>query len=287
MQTVPTQGATPLEPPNQRGTRRGWASPRFWAAALILASAAVGVRVLPRLGIFPQKAAVPLKRPLRQFDVRKLAPRYVRHPVNDTMRPMSEDAIESLGTEEYLQIYVLDTQKAPTDPTRVANLFVTYYTGQPDMVPHVPDECYLAGGYDILGSTMSDVHVAGSGAPHDEIPVRVMRFVAPQRRRVANAAPGEVVVMYFFDVNAGYAASRNGVRLWLSNPLARYAYYAKIEVSFTDDALVHTAGADASRAALAPLLEAVVPVLRSDHFDLDKFASPEAVQTGARNRERG
>jgi hypothetical protein len=114
-----------------------------------------------------------------------------------------------------------------------------------------------------------------------------MRFVAPQRRRLTNATAGEVVVMYFFDVNAGYAATRNGVRLRLSNPLARYAYYAKIEVSFTDDAMVRTAGADASLAALAPLLEVVLPVLRRDHFDLDKLASPDSVQTGARNRERG
>jgi len=269
------------------GTRRGWTNPRFWCCTLILALGAIGVRILPRMGIFPHKEAVPLKRSLRQFDVQKLAPTYERHWFNDKMRPMNEDAIEGLGTEEYLQIYLTDTRKPSNDPTRVANLFVTYYTGQPDMVPHVPDECYLAGGYDVLGATTSDVHVPGSGAPHDEIPVRVMRFVAPQQRRLSATDSGEVVILYFFDVNAGYAATRDGVRLRLSNPWARYAYYSKIEVSFTDDTIAHAAGAEASLAALAPLLEAVLPVLRSDYFDLDKFASPEAAQTEARHRERG
>ncbi|MCK4341324.1 MAG: hypothetical protein KAY37_06325 [Phycisphaerae bacterium] len=252
-------------------------SARFWTSLVILVLAAVGVRVLPHLfGVHFRKEAVPLKLDLQQFDVRRLAPNYLRHRVNDEAHPISEDLIDSLGTREYLQVYLTDARKpatgqpkTKTDPTKVAQFFVTYYTGRPDMVPHVPDECYLAGGYDPLGSTTKLVHVPGIGAPNDEIPVRVVRFRAPLNRRTGES--DEVAVLYFFHVNGGYATTRDGVRVKLSNPFQRFAYYAKIEVTFTDDKIARTAGMDQSLAALGPLLEAVMPVLLEDHFDLGKF----------------
>jgi len=269
-----SSAATPVSTVVATKPRQAWASRRFWACAVILGLAALGMRVLPRVGVFPQKAAVPLKRPLAHFDVRTLGPRYERHRANDHAPPLSEDVVDSLGTQEYLQLYLTDTQVGPADPTRVASLFITYYTGRPDMVPHVPDECYLAGGYDVVGSQTAQVRVPGCGAPNDEIPVRVMRFIAPQRRRAAMGGSGEIAVLYFFHVNGGYASSRDGVRLKLSNPLARYAYYSKIELSFTDDALVRAAGVEESLRAAGPLLEAVLPLLFREHFDLDRFGLP-------------
>ncbi len=246
-------------------------SARYWTCVVIMALAAVGVGVLPQwLGLHFQKQAVPLKVPLQQFDARKLAPRYERHPASDHIKPLSADMIESLGTEEYLQVYLRDTTKPADAPTAVVNLFVTYYTGQPDMVPHVPDECYHAGGYDKLGADTRQIRVRGVGAADDEVPVRVVRFVAPANRR-RGGTTGETCVTYFFHVNAGYATTRNGVRLRLSNPTESHAYYAKIEVTFTDDGLKQMAGEQASVAALQPLLEALMPVLFDDHFDLSVF----------------
>ncbi len=286
----PTPGSTGRMPVPHCGTgarcrprKAGWASPRYWTCLLILVASAVGVPTLAGwFGVYLQKEAVPLKRPLQLFDVRRVGPRYERHPVNDQMPAMSEDMVDTLGTREYLQISLTDTRKQASDPTRVAQLFVTYYTGRPDMVPHVPDECYLAGGYDSLGAATEAIRVPGIGAPRDEVPVRMVRFRAPPGRRRSGAGSGETAVTYFFSVNGGYAASRDGVRVKLSNPFQRYAYYAKIEVTFTDDKIALTAEPDAAIAALGPLLEAVMPVLIEDHFDLGKFAPAKPADGPAR-----
>lgn len=249
-------------------------SARWVTCVVLLLAAAAGMRVLSGwFGFVLQKEAVWLKKPLREFDARKLRPRYQRHPATDRIRSLSADQLESLGTGEYLQVYLTDTQKPAPDPTRVAHLFVTYYTGQPDMVPHVPEECYLAGGYDRVGlPTTKTVSVRGIGAPGDQVPVRVIQFRAPQQRRVFADGSDVTTVMYLFHTNGRYATTRNVVRVILSNPFQRYAYYAKIEVSFTNDKLSSSAGAEAAVAALGPLLEAVMPRLLEDHIDLAEFA---------------
>lgn len=256
--------------------RVGPASPRFWACTVILAAAAVGVQVLPQLfDIHLQKKAVPLKKKLQLFDVARLGPRYELHRAAEMIPPLSEDEIDGLGTSDVLRTYLTDTDKPEADPTHVAYLFVTYYTGKPDMVPHVPEECFLAGGYDPIGRPLEyRVAVPKSASPNDgEIAVRALRFLASQSRRASAEGADEVVVMYFFHVNGGYATTRNEVRVRLSNPLQRYAYYAKIEVSFMDGYLKRGAGLQASVAALEPLLGAVLPVLLEDHLDLDEFAA--------------
>lgn len=250
-----------------RGAARRGTSARYWVCLGVLVVAAAGVRVLPVLGVFPQKEAVPLKRDLQLFDARKVGPRYVRHPRNDILEPLKPDVVDTLGTDEYLRIFLTDTRKAPQDPTAVAHVFVTYYTGKPDLVPHVPDICYHAGGYDPLGAENVAVAVRGVGAETDRVPVRVVRFRAPPTVQAPRG--DEVAVLYFFEANGGYACTRDGVRLRLANPFARYAYYAKIEVTFTDGELRRAAGQAASLEALGPLLEAVLPVLRNDHFNWD------------------
>lgn len=253
------------------GRRASMTSTRYWACLFVLGAAALGVWVLPaRLGIFLQKEAVPLKKPLQLFDAKLLAPRYERHPATDQIPPMSEDMIASLGTKDFLQILLVDTQAPPDSAVRVAKVFLTYYTGRPDMVPHVPDECYLAGGFDPLGATTASVPVRGVGAPDDHIPVRVVEFRAPAGRRTASSGD-TTAVMYFFHVNGGWATTRNGVRTMLSNPFERFAYYAKIEIYFSDYSLSRNADRQASLEALPPLLERLLPVLYEQHLNLDLF----------------
>ena len=254
-----------------------WAAPRFWVCVGLLALAALGVHLLPPLfKVYFQKEPIELKRKLALFDVGKLGPRYERNSATDEIPPLSEDALDSLGTKHLLHIFVTDTQKSPTDVTRIARVFVTYYTGQPDMVPHVPDECFQAGGYDKVGAETREIVVHGVGAPGDLLPVRVVRFVASQRTRAVEVGTQEEVVLYFFSANGSYVTTRNGVRLRLSSPFERYAYYAKIEVSFSDEARLRKAGLEDSVAAMGPLMEAVLPVLFEDHFDLEKLAADGA-----------
>lgn len=248
--------------------RRGPASARFYTCVLILVVSAAGMQIVAKsLGQYFRKEAVPLKRSLRELDVSLLAPEYRPHLIQPPA--MKEEMVQAIGTEEYVQIRLVDTRCAPEDPACVANVFVTYYTGQPDMVPHVPDECWLAGGYDQVGTPETvQVSVRGVGAPNDEIPVRVLEFRSRQRGDTP-------AVAYFFQTNGEYKTTRNGVRFLMANPFERYAYYAKIEVSFTDDPTnprqaLRPAGREEVVAAMGPLLQKLMPVLLKEHFAWDE-----------------
>ncbi len=259
------------------GTR---ASGRYWVCLVLLVGAAVGLKTAAtRFGWHFRKEAVPLKLPLRLFDARALGPRYeLNKLLTDRSPPLSEDMVDSLGTNEYVHVYVNDTQKAASDPTRVAAVFITYYTGKPDMVPHVPDECFRAGGHDPLSAGTATVRVPGVGAAGDEVPVRVLEFRL--RSQGVLSTGGEVAtVMYFFHANQKFVTTRDGVRLSLSNPLERYAYYAKIEVDFSSETGVRASKAAAVE-ALGPLLARVLPVLFRDHIAVERLAARPAGASG-------
>jgi hypothetical protein len=266
--------------PAVRRGGRNWASARFAACVGLLGLAAAAVQIVPGLiGVFLRKDAVPLKKPLQHLDMGQLGPRYTRDPDTDTLAPLSSDVIEGLGTSEYVQILIADQERPKNDPMRVARVFVTYYTGQPDMVPHVPDECYTAGGWDPVGASNVTVRVRGIGAPDDEVPVRVMQFRTAARRRAAFDEAQVLTVMYFFHVSGGYTCTRDGVRSRLTNPFQRFAYYAKIEVNFPAAAALGTEeGRRVSLEALGPLLERLMPVLIHEHFDLRAFGGEPSTQ---------
>lgn len=251
------------------GARARVVSARWVTCIVLLVATAVGVQVLPLVRIFPVKKAVPLKRPLREFDVRRLPARYERHPA--PVPELSEDAIDSLGTREYLLLNLVDTTRPEQDRLRVANIMVTYYTGRPDMVPHEPEECFLAGGWEKVWEADTKARVRGVGAAGDEVPLRALVF------RKAGDDSAFATVLYFFSANARFSTTRNGVRLLLMNPFERYAYYAKVEVSFPVDARRMEGGPPAVVSALTPLLEALLPRLFEDHIDRTQFAAPQPV----------
>ncbi len=251
-------------------------SARYWVClALLVASAASMGTLKGWFGWAFRKQAVPLRLPLAHFDARSLGSPYARHVSTDQLEPIKEDMIQSLGTDEYLQIRIVDESQPSTSPTRMAHLFVTYYTGQPDLVPHVPEECYLAGGYEPVGLPRTvNLHVAGVGAPDDEVPVRAIEFRARQQAQMPGGGANSVTVMYLFHANGRYATTRNGVRMLLTRDLLQhYAYYAKIEVTFMGADGRAQATPEDSLAALAPLLERVLAVLLRDHFDLGHFTA--------------
>jgi hypothetical protein len=255
--------------------RLRWAaSARYWVCLGVLLAAAVGLKAAAwGLGVFLRKEAVPLKQPLQFFDPRKLGPPYELNQVmTGKLEPMTEDMVESLGTRDYIQVYLTDTSKAEGDPTRVALTFITYYTGKPDLVPHDPDACWQAAGYDKVSARTEAVHVAGIGAPGDALPVRVVQFKAGQREQLSGVGSDTATVLYFFHANGHYALTRDHVRESMSNPFQRFAYYAKVEITFSSGGGAR-AGAEASVAALGPLLERLMPILLHEHLNLDKFES--------------
>lgn len=248
------------------------ASLRFWVCVGILGSAAGGMRMVESFfAVWLRKEELPLKQSLRLFDAEALGPRYLRDATADRIPPPSDDLVSNLGTREFFQTVLADGQKPAQDPTRLVSVFVSYYTGQPDKVPHTPDRCYVAAGAERLGTETVKLGVPEVGAPGDELPVQVERF---RQEGV------ETTVLYFFHTNGRYVTTRGEVR-WamLKDLFQRYAYYAKVEVCFTNEAGVH-AGREASLEALGPLLERLMPVLLRDYIDLERFeaagASPRA-----------
>jgi hypothetical protein len=268
-----------VRPARLLATVRRTTSPRFYVCVAILLVAAVSMQgVAGLLGGYFRKAPVPLKRPLDALDQAKLLPEYRTH--RRQPEPLSPETVENLGTEQYLQWNLVDCDRDPADPTAVVQLFITYHTGQPDLVPHNPKECYAAGGAAYRDETGITVEVARSDGETVKIPVSVLEFDAPRRRGLLTPAGStdepRLIVAYFFYTNGEYVTSRTGVRAKVANPWARYAYYSKIELSFSDDRGVTLPSRDQAIAATRRLLRKLMPILWEDHYQ-----DWEALQNGA------
>lgn len=249
--------------------RSGWrASPRFYVCVALLAGAAIGIQVAAKsLGHVLRKQAIPLRKPLAEADARKLGPEYSLH--HRPPPPINHEVLQTLGTEEYLAWKVVDARRPRSDPLSTAHVFVTYYTGKPDMVPHVPEECYVAGGAVRVGKPQDvQLAIAGAAAPQDQVPLRALSF--RPKASLRDIGPGDerqtVNVLYCFLTNGRYVTTRDGVRLAQANPFERYSYYAKIELRFTDYDEQRAAGMEGSIAASGPLLGKLLPILLHDHF---------------------
>lgn len=262
--------------------RPRWASGRYLACLGLLTTAALTMQAAAQwFDLHFRKQPVPLRSALFTLDRSRLGPDFEADPV--PRAPLNDETLATLGTRDYLDLRLRSTSRREDDPTRWADVFVSYYTGKPDQVPHVPDECMAAQGFKLVEASFVDIPVNGVGAPGDRIPMRVAVFEAPQSqvRGLLGASLGgkatRKTVMYFFHVNGKYRTTRDQVRLAQANLFERYAYYAKIELSFTDSGGA-PAGRDESIAAAAPLLQKLMPMLLADHF-----ADWEALRAGRGN----
>ena len=243
------------------------ASPRFYACVVLLVVTAVGMRAAAEVvGGYLSKSAVPLKKPLDWVDWQKLEPEYEPHRIQPA--PLSHEMEENLGATNYLQCYLADQRRLPSDPTRVARVSVTYNTGQPDPVPHRPEECMVASGMVLQGSSTVEMKVP-YGDKIIAIPVRILTFEMPARQTQL-AVPGrdnrQVIVAYFFYVNGKYMNTRTAVRTTIGSIWDRYAYYSKIELSFVDDSMSKPADRAETIVATEQLLSKLMPLLWEEHF---------------------
>src|SRR5258706_3761020 len=108
----------------------------------------------------------------------------------------------------------------------VISLAVTYYTGKVDTVPHVPDRCYVADGFQPSVYDIKDWRLGAyaPGAPRD-VKVRFIDFEDQTTRGAQNRC-----VTYFFHANGKYKQDPNQLQLRLQHLTETYAYFAKIEV---------------------------------------------------------
>ncbi len=230
-------------------------------AALLLAAAVSKEAVIRVFGVHMTKQPIPLQHSFDQLSEAALLPYVVR----DKGKIQNRDVLESLGTEEYLQWIIEDPEAATGSPTRYCSLFITYYTGNPDMVPHVPDECYVGGGNIHLGSQMLTIEV-----PREPQPQNVSFQSAQFGRTDKNTMREEKFsVQYLFHANGKYCGSRTDTRLVLgSNWLSRYSYFCKVEWKFYGfDAfgLIHP-DQEQTLEASAKMLAVLLPELERNHW---------------------
>lgn len=230
--------------------------PAFVMCVITLAAAVMGMpAIINHLGVFFIKLPLPLKSPLDNIDKQLLSPYEVVHEYK-IENPKVE---EELGTKDYIQWELVDTEVPANSPVRRCSLFITYYTGNPDQVPHVPEECYTGGGNQQIGSQTLELN---------GIPLKKLTF----GNKKANLWSADVKfdVLYFFKVNGEYAGGRDECRTYLqANLFSKYSYFSKVEWKFYNISSINTAiypNKDEVVKASEKLLSVLAPVLEKNHW---------------------
>jgi len=114
-----------------------------------------------------------------------------------------------------------------TGPLRWWRLDVTYYTGDLDTVPHIPEKCLVASGADVLDTTPLRFEVPAARGPWDR-PFTVLR-TRYQTFDKSTLSVKQFVQYYVFCLNGVPESSWKKVRLLLTYPWVRHCYFAKIQ----------------------------------------------------------
>jgi len=147
-------------------------------------------------------------------------------------RVLPEDFVHALGTETYLSRSYLDPQTAE-GLTPLVEVFSTYYTGKPELVPHVPERCQAAAGYSQTGSEIFEVEIPELGLPGDKLTLRASTFAGTDTR---TGQARSFAIIYFFVANGEYLDDWKRVRWHLNAPQAyfwdKYSYYGFFRLTF-------------------------------------------------------
>ncbi|AQQ71916.1 hypothetical protein SMSP2_02295 [Limihaloglobus sulfuriphilus] len=252
------------------GWKKHYTSPHFLICIGVLAVSCVGMNmIMESLGMVSRKEPIPLVKPFDGIDEYKLWP----YKVITKTKIDNYDILESLGTEDYIQWILEDTTAEQTSSSRYVSLFLTYYTGINDRIPHVPEECYFGAGSqrdDLRNERIAlecpELRPSGEKL---ELPVRVLTF----SRTSADILSGTETfnVSYFFKVNSSYANGRTEARNILgTNILGKYSFFSKVEWRFFG--VSGNAQYEETIEASKPMLEKLLPVLEREHWpNLEKL----------------
>jgi hypothetical protein len=227
------------------------------------------------LGVRMIKKALPLRKSLNLISEKALD----TYVVVQKQEIEHRDTVEALGTEDYIQWTLEDTEAQKNDPLRYCSLFITYYTGNPDRVPHVPEACFLGAGnqrfetedltfaINIKADSTEGEKEGIGGMKVQKIPVRCLVFGKKDTDLLEGGA--KFPVFYTFKVNGVYRGNRTTTRLELmSNITGKYSYFSKIEWQFYNVVFGRRIYPDKKDAAMASekLLGVLLPILERDHW---------------------
>jgi hypothetical protein len=231
------------------------------SVACLLATAGFVSYYKSHHGITLIKKALPLKQLFDDFDEKLLE----HYKVLKKSKIDNRDVLESLGTEDYLQWHIEDTTVDIMSPTKNCSLFITYYTGNPDQVPHVPEACYVGGGGQVVRSSSItlDIEDVGLAGGERKIPATMVTFTQEATEIWQIAA--EFPVIYFFKVNGMYKGHRTAVRLALGDLINEYSYFSKVELKFFNVRGIYPNQQQSVEAA-QKLLKVLLPVLEKDYW---------------------
>jgi hypothetical protein len=200
-------------------------------------------------------------------------------------RRYTAELLEELGTDVYLErIYVLEGDDE-VDPIQ---LHITYYTGMIDAVPHVPDRCLVAAGYNARSTPVNmplDLSrgrwgadpeaIDSDGAPWPTLTyarttgigtteaVTVHMPTGDFELRTTEFSHGDhldrrVYAGYLFLANGRIAVTPEEVKLLAFKRSERYAYYCKVQLTMHGD---RDLTAEQFVARAADFLDALLPEL--------------------------
>ena len=243
----------------KRGSRYGvYLQPAFLVCVAVLAIAGGGMSIaIKSLGVYLKKVPLPLKKSLGFLDEESLAP----YKVVSKKKIENKELLESLGTEDYIQWRLEDPDVTPESAVRYCLLFITYYE-LPDVVPHVPEECYTGGGYQRLArdSVIFEINKLGF-----ERKIHGKYLVFGSKKSNFWRGSEKFPVLYLFKVNGEYAGSREEARIILNKNLFRKSsYFCKVELVFNQGFVAP--GKEDAVAASEKLLAVILPILEREHW---------------------
>ncbi len=232
-----------------------YTQPAFLICAVVLAIAGIAME-----WVHVEKLPFTLKKTLDRLDEKGLAP----YKVVSRGKIKNEEVVKSLGTEDYIQWILEDTDAAADSAVRKCLLFITYYE-LPDKVPHVPEECYMGTGHQRLASDSVTFEIKKGGSER-KIPGRHLVFESTRANYWGRSE--KFSVLYLIKVNKDYTNSRDGARWVLNkNIFSRYVYFCKVEWNFLGNSGEKTyPKKEAAVVASEKLLGVILPLLEREHW---------------------
>ena len=245
---------------------RTYLQPAFLICAAVLAIAGGGMSItIKSMGLILTKDPLPLNKSLDLLDEKDLGP----YKVVLKEKIKNEEIVKSLGTEDYIQWILEDSDASADSAVRQCSLFITYYE-LPDRVPHVPEECYMGSGYQRLTSDSVTFKINKPGF-EKKIPGRFLIFASTNSKQRSSV---KFPILYLFNVNEKYYNSREDARIALNkNIFGKYSYFSKVEWKFFNTRFgqaVYPSKEDAV-AASERLLSAILPILEREHWPAGRW----------------